>query len=54
MQDECLPVFKLCLALNIPPYLSKESTEVSDVILRREDMYVRLVRAAIGPWVSRL
>ena len=52
MQDKSLPVFKLYFALNFPPYLSKGSTEVSDVILRREDMYVRLVRAPSGPEVS--
>ena len=46
------PVFKLYLALNFPPYLSKLSTEVSDVILRREDMYARLVRASNGPKIS--
>lgn len=54
MQDKSLPVFKLYFALNFPPYLSRGSTEVSDVILRREDMYVRLIRAPRGPEVSGL
>jgi hypothetical protein len=53
VQVKCLPVFKLYFALNFPPYLSKGSTEVSDVILRREDMYVLLTRAPNGPEVSR-
>ena len=53
MEGKYPPVFKLYCALNFPPYLSKESTDVSDVILRRKDMYVRLVRASNGPEISK-